>query len=222
MSRKYSHIIVIGVDGAGSWFKVADTPNFDKIFENGAITYKALSSKPTISAECWGSMLIGVGPEIHGLTNGIVSSVPYDVNSPFPSVFRRIKEAYPDAVLGSFCDWNPITHGIVENNIGVSHDTAPDTELTPVVCNYISENKPDFLFIHFDSVDGADTGRGTDFLLLFSAFTRSISLSVMFTLLSGMQECFRIHFLLSLQTMAEQMMKTARAVTVVGQMKKNM
>lgn len=155
ISRKYSHIIVIGVDGAGSWFKVADTPNFDKIFENGAITYKALSSKPTISAECWGSMLIGVGPEIHGLTNGIVSSVPYDVNSPFPSVFRRIKEAYPDAVLGSFCDWNPITHGIVENNIGVSHDTAPDTELTPVVCNYISENKPDFLFIHFDSVDGA-------------------------------------------------------------------
>ena len=120
MSRKYSHVIVIGVDGAGSWFKVADTPNFDKIFENGAITYKALSSKPTISAECWGSMLIGVGPEIHGLTNSIVSSVPYDVNSPFPSLFRRIREAYPDAVLGSFCDWNPITYGIVENNIGVS------------------------------------------------------------------------------------------------------
>ena len=76
MSKKYSHVIVIGVDGAGSWFKDADTPNFDKIFENGAITYKALSSKPTISAECWGSMLIGVGPEIHGLTNGIVSSFP--------------------------------------------------------------------------------------------------------------------------------------------------
>ncbi len=160
MQKKYSHIVVIGVAGAGSWFKDADTPFFDKIFNNGAITYNALSSKPTISAECWGSMLIGVGPEIHGLTNGIVSTVPYDVNSPFPSLFRRIREAYPDAVLGSYCDWNPITYGIVENNIGVSHATAHDTELTPIVCNYILENKPDFLFVHFDSVDGAGHGAG--------------------------------------------------------------
>ncbi|MBR3835936.1 MAG: alkaline phosphatase [Clostridia bacterium] len=160
MERKYSHVIVIGVDGAGSWFKDADTPNFDRIFKNGAVTYSALSSKPTISAECWGSMLIGTGPEVHGLTNEIVSTVPYDVNSPFPSLFRRIREKYPDAVLGSYCDWNPITYGIVENNIGVSHDTAHDTELTPIVCDYISKNKPDFLFIHFDSVDGAGHGSG--------------------------------------------------------------
>lgn len=160
MSRKYSHVIVIGIDGAGSWIKDADTPNFDRIFKNGAFTHKALSSNPTISAECWGSMLIGTGPEIHKLTNGIVSSVPYDVTSPFPSLFRRIREAFPDAVLGSYCDWNPITYGIVENNIGVSHATANDTELTPIVCDYIIKNKPDFLFIHFDSVDGAGHGSG--------------------------------------------------------------
>lgn len=160
MQKKYSHVIVIGVDGAGSWFKAADTPNFDKIFENGAVTYNALSSKPTISAECWGSMLIGVGPEIHGLTNEIVSSVPYDVNSPHPSLFRRIREAYPKAVLGSYCDWNPITFGIVENNVDVSHATAPDSELTPLVCDYICQNRPDFLFIHFDSVDGAGHSTG--------------------------------------------------------------
>ena len=73
MERKYSHVIVIGVDGAGSWFKNADTPFFDKIFADGAVTYSALSSKPTISAECWGSMLIGVGPEVHKLTNNKVS-----------------------------------------------------------------------------------------------------------------------------------------------------
>lgn len=160
MSRKYSHVIVIGVDGAGSWIKDADTPNFDRIFKNGAFTHKALSSNPTISAECWGSMLIGTDPEIHKLTNSIVSSVPYNVTSPFPSLFRRIREAFPDAVLGSYCDWNPITYGIVENNIGVSHATANDTELTPIVCDYIIKNKPDFLFIHFDSVDGAGHGSG--------------------------------------------------------------
>lgn len=155
MSRKYSHVIVVGIDGAGSFVKDAVTPHFDRIFSNGAITYGALASNPSISAECWGSMLLGVGPEVHKLTNGIVSSTPYPVDSRFPSLFRRIREVYPEAELGSYCDWNPITFGIVENNIGVSHDTANDDALVPIICDYIRSQKPDFLFMQFDSVDGA-------------------------------------------------------------------
>ena len=160
MNRKYSSIIVIGVDGAGAFIKDAVTPCFDKIFSKGAVTYSALSSKPTISAECWGSMLLGVGPEVHKLTNAIVDSTPYPTDSPFPSVFRRIKECYPSAELGSFCDWNPITYGIVESNLGVSTDTADDDELTPIICEYIKNKKPDFLFVQFDSVDGAGHRNG--------------------------------------------------------------
>ena len=164
MSRKYSHVIVIGVDGAGAWFKDADTPDFDRIFSKGSVTYKALSSNPTISAECWGSMLIGVGPEVHKLTNKKVSLLPYPILSKYPTVFRRIRKAYPKAELGSYCDWNPITKGIVEKFIGVSHYTERDQKLTPIICNYISEKKPDFLFIHFDSTDGAGhkNGYGTE------------------------------------------------------------
>ncbi len=164
MERKYSHIIVIGVDGAGSWFKIADTPFFDKIFENGAVTYNALSSKPTISAECWGSMLIGVGPEVHRLTNKRVTVLPYPVWSKHPTVFRRIRKAYPKAELGAYCEWNPINKGIVEKGLGVEKKTAKDKEMTPLICNYIYEKKPDFLFVHFDSVDGAghSNGYGTE------------------------------------------------------------
>lgn len=158
--RKYSHVIVVGIDGAGAFVKDAETPNFDRIFANGAVTYEALSSKPTISAECWGSMLLGVGPEIHKLTNDIVSSVPYPQNSPFPSLFRRIREAMPKAELGSYCDWNPITAGIVEENAAVSNDTARDNELTPIICDYITAKKPVFLFIQFDSIDGAGHKNG--------------------------------------------------------------
>jgi len=161
MKKRYSHIIVVGVDGAGSFIKDADTPNFDRIFENGAVTYTALSSNPSISAECWSSMLLGVGPEVHKLTNKIIGSTLYPVDSPFPSLFRRIREVMPEAELGSFCDWNPITYGVVENNLGVSHDTAPtDTELVPIICDYIRQRKPTFLFTQLDSVDGAGHRNG--------------------------------------------------------------
>ncbi len=158
--RKYSHVIVCGIDGAGAWFKDAATPNFDRIFANGAVTYSALSSNPSISAECWGSMLLGVGPEVHKLTNFVVSENPYPLDSAFPSLFRRIREVYPDAELGSYCDWNPITAGIVEGNLNVSSATAKDDELTPIICDYIRNKKPDFLFIQMDSVDGAGHRNG--------------------------------------------------------------
>lgn len=160
MSGKYSHVIVVGVDGAGSWFKEAVTPRFDEIFKNGAITYNALSSKPTISAECWGSMLIGVGPEVHKLTNNKVSVLPYPIWSKHPTLFRRIKRAYPEAELGSYCDWNPINKGIVEKAFGVKKKTAGDKKLTPLICDYIGKKRPDFLFVHFDSVDGAGHSNG--------------------------------------------------------------
>ena len=35
---KVSHVIVIGVDGAGSFFRQAETPNLDRIFARGAKT----------------------------------------------------------------------------------------------------------------------------------------------------------------------------------------
>ena len=157
---QYSHVIVVGVDGAGAFVRNADTPNFDRIFQNGAVTFDALASKPTISAECWGSMLLGVGPEVHKLTNSIVSTTPYPTDSPFPSLFRRIRTAMPEAKLGSFCDWNPITYGIVENNLDVTNATARDEQLTPMICDYIRESKPEFLFVQFDSVDGAGHANG--------------------------------------------------------------
>lgn len=152
---EYKHVIVVGIDGAGSFFEQADTPVFDRIFSHGAVTYRALASNPTISAECWGSMLLGVSPKVHGLTNSIVDQHPYPHDSAWPSLFRRIREVMPDARLGSFCEWSPITRGIVENNLGVESDSAPDTELAPRIADYIRRQKPVFLFVQMDSVDGA-------------------------------------------------------------------
>jgi len=151
--RKYAHVVVVGVDGAGAFFKQAETPYFDRIFAKGAVTYSALSSNPTISAECWGSMLTGVGPEIHKITNQIANKFPYPEDSPHPTLFRRIREVMPDAVLGCFCNWSPIYRGIVEKSAGVTTDRGTDIELTLKVCDYIAENKPDFLFIQLDHVD---------------------------------------------------------------------
>ena len=156
----YKHVFIIGVDGGGAFFKDTDTPNMDKIFSTGAVSYRTKTSYPTISAQCWGSMLHSVLPEFHRLTNGTVGSKAYNSNSPFPSIFRVVKEAFSGAEMASFCNWNLINVGIIEDNLGVVKGTGNDSEVADKVVDYISKKNPTLLFVQFDSVDGAGHGSG--------------------------------------------------------------
>lgn len=152
--KRYGHVIVIGIDGMGNYNLHAETPNLDKLFENGSVSTSALSMDPTISAENWGAMLIGCDPGIHELTNSIIGRFEYK-NKSLPTVFTRIRRAYPDAYLASCCNWNPINYGIVEHDVNVDMITAADDELLCDEIEKVIEKKPDFLFIQFDDVDGA-------------------------------------------------------------------
>lgn len=86
----YKHVVIIGVDGAGAFFNNTPTPRLDEIFEGGATTLRCMVGLPTISAQGWGSLLHGVLPEYHGMTNAIAEdrALSYPVKSPFPSIFR--------------------------------------------------------------------------------------------------------------------------------------
>ena len=153
--RRYKHVIIVGLDGMGIFCKDTPTPRMDGIFKNGASTKNALSLFPTISAQNWGAMLIGTDPEVHGLTNGKVSQYEYK-NKALPSIFTTVRKAYPDSVLCSISNWEPINTGIIEHDIGVEFQTAEDgTETTDKVVECILTKKPDLLFIHIDDPDDA-------------------------------------------------------------------
>lgn len=152
--KRYGHVAVVGIDGMGGFNALTDTPCMDAIFTGGAATHHAYSMDPTISAENWGGMLLGTEPAVHGLTNGYISSHPY-TNDALPSLFRRIRDAFPDAYLASVVNWNPINIGIVEDGLGVEKRTARgDEAVTDEVVACVAK-KPVFLFVQLDNVDGA-------------------------------------------------------------------
>lgn len=155
----YKYVVVIGVDGIGNFNAKADTPNIDRIFENGAVTFNGLSMDPTISAENWGSMLLGAEPVVHGLTNSILNQHIHK-SEILPSLFKRIKENISDATLASYCNWTPINNGLIEKDLDVDKYTNNnDAELTTEVLKCI-QNKPTFLFVHLDEGDGAGHRHG--------------------------------------------------------------
>lgn len=166
MNGHYKYVCLFGLDGMGNFNKNTDTPNLDRIFGNYAQTFYGYSMDPTISAENWGGMLLGALPVVHGLTNSIVSRKEYN-NKSLPSVFKRIREVYPDDYLASYVNWNPINIGIIENDIGVDKQTADNDELLTEKIVKAVDDKPLFMFIQFDDIDGAGHhfGYGTeDFL----------------------------------------------------------
>ena len=101
----------------------------------------------------------------HGLTNKIIETIPYPVNSPYPSIFRVAREAMPDAELASFVEWNPINIGIVENGFNITKVTGSDDKnVAERVIDYLTDNTPALMFVQFSEPDeiGEKYGFGTD------------------------------------------------------------
>lgn len=159
----YAHAVIIGIDGMGNFNKNANTPCMDEIFKDGAVSFYALSMYPTISAQNWGAMLTGMNPEIHCMTNNSIGQ-KHNENKDMPSLFSRVREAFPDAFLASCCNWNPINYGIVEQDIGVEMHTASEDEKLCDIIEEVVSRKPKLLFIQFDSCDeaGHAYGYGTE------------------------------------------------------------
>ena len=163
-ARRYRHVVIVGIDGMGSFCNNTETPRMDAIFASGARSTEALSMFPTISAQNWGAMLLGAAPEVHGLTNGGIMQERYH-NAALPSVFASVRKAYPDAVLCSVSNWAPINGGIIEDDLCVKmQETKSGEETTEKVVACVKARKPDLLFIHIDDPDAAGHhfGYGTE------------------------------------------------------------
>ena len=163
----YQHVVLVGVDGAGAFFREADTPNLDRIFADGAVTYEGITSTPSISAQSWGSLFHGVTPEFHRLDNTVTSYRPYPSDSEFPSFLRVIREQMPEASLASICHWNNINIGVIEDGIGVYKDAdSSDAGVVRKACDYVEDQvesgkgAPTVLFLQLDEADAAGHGSG--------------------------------------------------------------
>ena len=151
----YDHVVIVGLDGAGSWFKDIDTPNMDRIFGNtedslepGALTYNMRVTSPTSSAPSWLSFFHGVNPEHHGINeNYVVEGTPFPTDSKFPSFLRVIAEENSDAKLASIATWSGINVGIVEDGFGIYKFRGSDASGTTEAVNYINQPRKPILRI---------------------------------------------------------------------------
>lgn len=166
------HVIIIGVDGMSpNGIINTATPVMDKLMKNGAFTMHARNVMPTSSSPNWASMIMGAGPEQHGITsndwqpdNHILPPIVKNEDGIFPTIFWLIHQHDPQAEIGAVYHWEDF--GRLFEKSAVDFDTTfkNENKVAEVAAEYFTNNKPKFLFIHIDHVDGAGHkfGHGTE------------------------------------------------------------
>lgn len=157
--RPYERVIIFAVDAVGTTIRDVDTPNFDRIFGEGAVTFEAKATVPTKSAQGWGAMFYGVPGPVHGTDNARAES-NHKINELYPSIFRLAKEAYPKNRVAVFSNWHAIPWGLIEWNSGV--DVFPSKVTVPTMAEvykrlraYLEKKKPILLLVYNGDVDTA-------------------------------------------------------------------
>lgn len=167
--KKAKHVIVLGFDGLGAYaIEKADMPNLKHIMKDGSYSLHVRTVLPSSSAVNWASMLMGTGPTMHGYTDwgSQTPEIPSAIttsNDRFPSIFTAIKKQKPKAKIGSVYSWGGISYlmekPILNYDFGMEGN---ELETQNKAIELIKNEKPEFLFVHFDQPDGAGHNAGHD------------------------------------------------------------
>jgi predicted AlkP superfamily pyrophosphatase or phosphodiesterase len=165
------HFVVIGVDGLSpDGVRKAKAPNLERMMKEGAYTLRARGVMPTVSSPNWASMIMGAGPEQHGITSndwepGSATIKPTEVGSEglFPTIFGVLRAQQPVAKIACFHDWDGFGRLVERKACNIIEDSAGPVKATEHAVAYLTRERPRFTFIHLDHVDdaGHNHGHGT-------------------------------------------------------------
>ncbi|MBI4602145.1 MAG: alkaline phosphatase [Planctomycetes bacterium] len=165
------HVLVIGVDGLSpDGIVKARTPIIDALAARGAHTFHARGVMPTESSPNWASMIMGAGPEQHGVTSNkwrpdSFEIAPTAVGSGgfFPTVFSVLRAQRPDSVIAVFHDWDDFGRLVEPAVCDAKEDLDGPVKTAERAAAYLKGHRPRLAFVHLDHVDhaGHDHGHGS-------------------------------------------------------------
>jgi predicted AlkP superfamily pyrophosphatase or phosphodiesterase len=164
-------VIVVGVDGLSvdAFRQQSRIPHLRRLMEEGAWTLKARGVFPTSSSSNWASMIMGAGPEHHGVTSNKWEPDKLEIppactsagtGDHFPTIFGVLRAQRPGTKIGVFHDWKGFGR-LVEKGAAdsVVHAEGPRAT-TQAAIAWWKANSPALLFVHLDHVDHAGHDHG--------------------------------------------------------------
>ncbi|WP_249384022.1 alkaline phosphatase family protein [Chitinivorax sp. B] len=164
LAQAGSKALLVGIDGVQYQKLLAVSPvNFARLYHvpsyTGGVTGSSLQ-QATVSGPGWSTILTGVWASKHH----VYSNDPVLANPDFPSLFKRIRDARPQAHIASITNWGSINQHYFRNDVtgnNVTLSGLSDQAAADKVIEIINTTAADFTFVHLDAPDHA--GHGTCF-----------------------------------------------------------
>lgn len=164
-------LVVIGVDGLSpDGIQRAEALHLKGLCKQGAWTFHARAVMPTSSSPNWASMIMGAGPEQHGITSNDWEPTKFDIpptdrgpDGRFPSVFTLLRDQQETAFSAVFHDWDGFGRLVAPKSADLIEDSDGPTNAMRHAIACLKERRPRLVFIQLDHVDhaGHEYGHGT-------------------------------------------------------------
>lgn len=156
-------VILIGIDGLAPFgIQAARTPRLDDLRRRGAYTWHARGVMPTSSSSNWASMIMGAGPEQHGVTSNDWQPGKFEfppacrgTEAIFPTVYGELRRQRPAAKIGIFHHWDDYARLVEKSAPSVVERHPAEAATMEAAVRYWKTARPELLFVHLDHVDHA-------------------------------------------------------------------
>jgi predicted AlkP superfamily pyrophosphatase or phosphodiesterase len=165
---RVEHVVIVGVDGLSpDGVRTAKAPNLGRMMKEGAYTLHARGVMPTVSSPNWASMIMGAGPEQHGVTSNDWERTKVDIKPTavgtediFPTIFGVLRAQRPTAKIAVFHDWDGFGRLFERKAVDQIEDSDGPLKAVEHAVAYIKKELPQLTFIHLDHVDDAGHTHG--------------------------------------------------------------
>ena len=160
--RQSQSVVLFVVDGLRTdGLKQADTPQIDSLMNGGAHTFEAQTIMPSITLPCMASMLLGTGPERHGITNTWEPTA-------IPSIIDLVHSS--GKTTASFYNWEPLRDLSKPGSLDAAFfrrncsEPQGDLEIAEYAAHYLSDKATSFALVYLGYTDiaGHDCGWMSD------------------------------------------------------------
>lgn len=149
-------VLIVGWDGVRTdALAVADTKTLFGLTKEATYSWNVDRGPYTVSVPGWSTLLHGVWPIKHGLTQNSFSGNHY---SDYPDLFTLAKHTRPELVTATLSNWDQFLEITQNENISIEVDS--DFQLTQQTLMLLNTQTPDLTVLHYNDPDfnGHETG----------------------------------------------------------------
>lgn len=144
-------VLFIGIDGVRTdALQFANTPAIDSLMQESYVSYHSDRGPYTVSVPGWSSILHGVWPEKHGLTENSFKQNHYQH---YPDLFTLAKEMKKDISVATLSNWDDFLKITAKEDFSQRYTS--DLLLFQGCKEKLLSCCPDIMVLHFDDPDHA-------------------------------------------------------------------